>query len=200
MGSRPTGREDEDGPDQRHRRGRPSRRRRRRLQRLCERPPRRRHSDRRGRRLVARRRGMSSGSACWEPEPRTAAHGCSANSICTTSPSRTPSTRTSGRSWSNMATRCSSSRAPPSLSAAAFPSARRISSSARATSSASGTAPRRPTPRCASIGRPARRRSPRARISSSTPSSISSSTTTCRCWNRSRRRSTRSRTGCWPSR
>ena len=40
---------------------------------------------------------------------------------------------------------------------AASPSARPISSSARATSSASATAPRPPTPRCASTGRAARR-------------------------------------------
>jgi hypothetical protein len=41
---------------------------------------------------------------------------------------------------------------------------------------------------------------PRARTSSSTPSSISSSTTTCRCSSRSMRRSRSSRTRCWPSR
>ena len=34
---------------------------------------------------------MSSGSACWEPEPRPACTGCRRSSTCTTSPSRTPS-------------------------------------------------------------------------------------------------------------
>ena len=66
-------------------------------------------------------------------------------------------------------------------------SARPTSSPARASSSRSATAPRRPTRRCASAASPALGCCVMARTTSSTPSSISWSTTTCpssRRWKR----------------
>ena len=168
--------------------------RRRRVQRLCRWPAASPTSPSRRPASGRARRGMSSGSACWS---RTA-------SCCTRPAAVQPArSRHRGRRASASAAEAGAiwrralHRRPHGADdrTAAFRSAKRISSSARATSSASATAPRRPTPRCASIGSPARRPSPKARISSSTPSSISSSTITCRCSKPSRRRSTRSRTG-----
>ena len=57
---------------------------------------------------------------CWP--------GCRRSSICTPSPSKTPASRTSIPSWSNMARRSSSLHERPRSSTSASPSAKPTSS------------------------------------------------------------------------
>src|SRR6185436_18636689 len=86
-----------------------------------------------------------------------------------------------------------------SSTATASHSARRICSSAKDISCRSGTAPRRPTSRCANVAKAALGRWPAARTTSSTPSSTSSSTTTPPCSKPFRRKSKPWRRRCSPA-